>query len=454
MDFQAFTDSVAMPCCVLSVAKTPEGGYGEIRILCSNAAYKQTMGPRYYDNMPYYELVPRDNKFEDFCYRAAILGQRMHAYVETKALGCWTDQTLIPLASDREDCGYCQFIFEFTQNADAERMSALSADTSAAIIKACITLMSTDDFRQSVGSVLEDMLAFSSAEACRIMLFDQTKREVSIYSERCVPGVWPERGETDVISYDLIQSWEKLIGVSNALILQNEQDFAWLERKHPFWASTMREHGVKSLLLIPLRRSGVVIGYLYVVNFDPARVVEVKELAELLSYFLASEIANQLLLQRLDQMSNTDALTGLQNRNAMIQRMHALRGMPGAPAGILNLDLNGLKRVNDQTGHDAGDRMLIQASELLCKVFYREDLYRTGGDEFVVLISPIDRETFERKVQRLRAAMEKNSEVSFAIGDFWSDGSVDLQSAFRCADERMYADKADCYRRHPEWARR
>ena len=122
MDFQKFVDSVAMPCCVISVEKTGESSWGEIRIVSANHAYKNVMGPAYYDNMLYSELVPQDNKFEDFCYRAAILQQRMHAYVETKALNCWTDQTLIPLSSNQGNIGYCQFIFEFTQGAEAEKI--------------------------------------------------------------------------------------------------------------------------------------------------------------------------------------------------------------------------------------------------------------------------------------------------------------------------------------------
>ena len=96
---QQFVDCVAMPCCILSVKRTAEGGCGEIRIIAANRPYRLTMGPRYYDGMIYSELVPQDNKFEDHCYRAAILKQRMRAYVETRALRCWTDQTLIPLAS-------------------------------------------------------------------------------------------------------------------------------------------------------------------------------------------------------------------------------------------------------------------------------------------------------------------------------------------------------------------
>ena len=453
MEFQQFADSVGMPCCVLSVEQTSDGGCGQIRIVCANAAYKEIMGPNYYDDMPYEELVPQDNKFEDFCYRAAILGQRMHAYVETQALGTWTDQTLIPLRSPRQGIGYCQFVFEFTRTAEPERMASVSVGTSALVIKACIDLMSANDFRESVGTVLSDVLSASDAQACRIMLVDHNRREAVNFCERTVPGVWTERTETDVISYELVQTWEQMIGVSNALIVKDEHDLARLEQENPGWAATMREAGVTSLVLLPLRRNAAVVGYLYVVNFDVSRVVEIKELLELLSYFLASEIANHLLLRRLDEMSHTDALTGLNNRNAMIRRIRELKETPEAPLGVVNLDLNGLKIVNDEQGHDAGDRLLTRAAELLCEVFDREHMFRTGGDEFIVIISGMSRETFEDKVARLRAAAAEDGGVSFAAGACWTERADDLQNAFYIADERMYEDQTNSYKAHPELMR-
>lgn len=71
MDYQAFVDTCATACAVLSVEKSGDS-YGEIRIVCANEPYKETMGPRYYDNMFYHELVPKDLKFEDYCFRAAL----------------------------------------------------------------------------------------------------------------------------------------------------------------------------------------------------------------------------------------------------------------------------------------------------------------------------------------------------------------------------------------------
>ena len=454
MNYQTFVDSVAMPCCVMSVKKTPEGTAGEIRIICANQPYRDAMGPAYNDGMLYQELVPQDNKFEDFCFRAAILRQRMHAYVEVRGLNAWVDQTLIPLSSDEENIGYCQFIFEYTQNAEADRMASVSMNTAEKAIEASIKLSGAEDIKASVKEVLGLILESAGAKACRVVLIDHDDRKALNYCECVSPDAAPlfARGE-EVISYDLILTWEKMIGVSNAVIVKDEQDMAMLAEQNPEWAASMRENNVRTLVLIPLRREKEVIGYLYVINFDVDTVVETKELIELVSFFLGSEIYNHLLLRRLEELSQIDTLTGIKNRRAMSLCMKRMEN-DRSPFGVLNIDLNGLKTVNDHDGHDAGDRLLIQAGEILNKVFYQDDLFRTGGDEFIVISRNISRDTFTAKLQRLRSDAEKNGDVSFAIGECWSDGSVDVKTALRYADERMYQDKKAFYDRHPELKRK
>lgn len=456
MDYQAFVNHVKMPCCVLSVEKNADGGCGEIRILCANQPYRDTMGPAYYNNMPYYELVPQDNKFEEFCFRAAILKEKMHAYVETKALDCWTDQTMIPLDSDDERLGYCQFIFEFTKAAEVERMADGSVSTAEAVVKATLKLMNKEHFTTSVENVLEDIMAASEATACRIMLVDHERQEASLLCEKTIPEAWPDRYQVeDVITYDLIKTWEELIGVSNAIIIKDEHDMAAIQQQNPLWAGSMRASGVTSLVLIPLRGTDEVIGYLYVVNFNVSRVVEVKELLELLAFLMGSELYTHLLVRKLEIISSIDELTGLNNRRAMVERIREIdRQKKRRPFGVVNIDLNGLKTVNDGEGHEAGDRLLVQAAELLRKVFYHEELYRTGGDEFVVIPVGIEKEVFEKKVQRLRCDVIKNSAVSFAIGAYWSDGSVDVTHAMKQADEFMYEDKRAFYEANPEKRRK
>ncbi len=453
--FQALVDKQIKACAVLSVEKGPDGTAGMIRIVRANRAYKTAMGSKYYDNMPYYELVPKVVRFENSCYRCAIEHKQIHNYTQTKANGLWTDQQLIPLYSDREDIGYCLFILEMDKAINRERMSAVSIRTAEAVLKAAITLLGANDLKERVGTVLTDVLELSEAFQVRLMLIDHENKRAINYCDRGLISLdegytVPEDPDKGQISYPLICSWEKCLGDQNNLTVTTKEDMDALEPLNPVWVNTMRAYGVTTLLLIPLRHEKEIIGYLYLCNFNADKVLEVRELAEMMSFFLSTEIYNAVLLARLDEMSHTDALTGLNNRNAMIQRTNAIaqRTEP-EPFGIVNLDLNGLKTVNDLQGHDAGDRLLVSATEMLKKFFYAEDLYRTGGDEFIVIATGITREAFERKVERLRRATEKEGAVSFAVGAYWSDGTDDISTAFRRADEIMYADKDAYYEAHP-----
>ena len=451
MNYQDFVDFVEMPCCVLAVRKAGQGESKDIRIVCANQSYKEVMGAAFYDNMPYHELVPKDNKFEDFCFRSACMGQRMHAYVEARAFGGWIDQTLIPMASDDESTGYCQFIYEFTPKPEVDRMASVSASTALSVVRSCIKLVGAADFRESVVSVLEDVVEETGATASDILILDHDKKEMTVFSEVRKPEYWKGKKSTEeLIDYSLAKSWEAMIGESNCVIVINDDDMKDLGKHNPAWVASMNEGGVKTLALIPLVREQKVIGYLYVVNYNVKEVVRVKELLELTAFFLGAEIANYQLLQRLDEMSRIDALTGLNNHNAMIQVLKEfMAACDNDPFGVVNLDLNGLKQVNDMDGHDAGDRLLVHAGELLRRNFSEKDIYRGGGDEFIVIANKIDREDFDRKVEKLRADAEESTDVSIAIGSFWSDGSVDIVTAFRKADQIMYADKREYYEVHP-----
>ena len=450
--FQFFADSVTKPCAVLSVERRPDGSCGEIHIVRANKAYKETMGPNYRDGMLYHELVPKDIKFEDFCYRAAILGQKMHTYVETRALEAWTDMELIPMASSDENTGYCQFLFEFTRGADAERMANVSIQTADTVIKACIKLIGAKDFKESVHSVLEDVRDLGDALCCEILLVDNKERRVNKYcSAMRADNPFIDVDLDEVLPYGLVHSWEKLMDDSNCVIVKDYRDLESLSARSPEWARSLRENGVDSLILLPLYQSKSIFGYLYMTNFNTDKVVELKEVLELISFFLGTEISNTLLHERMNLMLRTDTLTGANNRYAMLDR---IAGLKGRPFGIISLDLNGLKRMNDTYGHDAGDRLLVQAAEVLSKVFYEEDIFRTGGDEFVIISADITEGVFNRKLERLRRDAEKNVDVSFAMGSFWSDGSVEPSEAFRIADDDMYRDKREYYLNHPELSMR
>ncbi len=113
----------------------------------------------------------------------------------------------------------------------------------------------------------------------------------------------------------------------------------------------------------------------------------------------------------MEQMALTDALTGLSNRRGLVEFFSICEQNPavtGKMMGVLHIDLDHFKTVNDTLGHDAGDFVLKEASERMSNVIRRSDLLaRIGGDEFVVILPDLpDQGSLEALSNRIIAQFE------------------------------------------------
>jgi diguanylate cyclase (GGDEF)-like protein/PAS domain S-box-containing protein len=160
--------------------------------------------------------------------------------------------------------------------------------------------------------------------------------------------------------------------------------------------------------------------------------------------------------RQLEHAALHDALTGLPNRRLVADRLRAAQARlePGERIGVLYLDLDGFKRINDAHGHAAGDAVLRATAERMAAVVRPQDTVgRMGGDEFVVLLNGADphslAQTCQQLAQRLRREVALAVEhggllhtVTTSIGMAFADGSSDADAVLRDADTAMYQAKA------------
>lgn len=170
-------------------------------------------------------------------------------------------------------------------------------------------------------------------------------------------------------------------------------------------------------------------------------------IAILISIVLFRKISNPTF----KNMSNTDYLTGLRNRNAFELFMGNIQTKSLENIGILAVDLNNLKKVNDEFGHKEGDQYIIDCSKMLSKLEVEEgSLYRVGGDEFILVYKQASETMLQTQIEVLDKMLTKynnNAEIhlSIAIGYAIYDENIDraLEDTYNRADQNMYTNKKE-----------
>ncbi len=158
---------------------------------------------------------------------------------------------------------------------------------------------------------------------------------------------------------------------------------------------------------------------------------------------------SKALLEQERKIAVRDAMTGVGNKYAFSQKESEVNAaiQKGAQGqfGIVILDLNGLKQVNDTLGHLAGDNYIREASRIICELYRHSPVYRIGGDEFAVYLQDTDyerRQDIMNELDQLVAANKKSGGVVIAAGMAeYQSGDHQVHDVFERADQRMYERK-------------
>jgi len=153
--------------------------------------------------------------------------------------------------------------------------------------------------------------------------------------------------------------------------------------------------------------------------------------------------------QKLEYLSSHDVLTGLYNRAYFEETLAQLEKKSTLPISILVADVDGLKRINDELGHSAGDHLLRSAAEILRASFRAQDVVaRIGGDEFAVLLQAADEQIAEQLSRRIASNLKRYNlshpqmPVHLSYGIATATQPLPLAQLFSQADHKMYEHKA------------
>lgn len=191
-------------------------------------------------------------------------------------------------------------------------------------------------------------------------------------------------------------------------------------------------------------------------KLDISDVVEKNEMGDLLSAFYKMNEVVHEKTEELSYKAHHDELTGLKNRSMVNDDLeyalqHAKR--THSKVAIYFIDLNKFKDINDTLGHDVGDEVLIKTSQLLVKaVRRRDDVYRLGGDEFLIIGQEIAQDS---GVKRLSSKLleqfsapviigTESMEISLSIGvSVYPDHARNGEELIKFSDIAMYEAKKE-----------
>lgn len=155
-----------------------------------------------------------------------------------------------------------------------------------------------------------------------------------------------------------------------------------------------------------------------------------------------TEVSEPITEEDLERKYWTDVVTGLINRNGYEKKVQSV---DVASLGIISIDVNDLKVTNDTLGHSEGDRLLKDVADSLCEIWGHDCCYRTGGDEFIVLLSGANKDTVYTEISAFHGSLEqKKRSASVGFADYSDlEGTVEItvEGILKLSDERMYEAK-------------
>lgn len=468
MDFQSWIEGINGLASLYSFDILEDGSFSEIRLMAVN---QQNVGmlqmnpnaPEFYPGIPYRNYW-MDLNFESFVYKCASTSQPLYSYVNAR--GVWLKGFYIPIrdfellgeeGSDQQKTTvYCLYIITYSDKVETDSMSQKSSDVANAVMEISIKLHESTDFYQSMASTAAEIKKVCGAEKCSLFTVDKNRRTCSFIGvdgrrDGALDDFASEMGRTP---FEVAEAWERDLALSDCLILE---DLKVIEERDPEWYHSLCLHEIHNIILYAVRSNQMLVGFIWAANYDVALTDKIKETLELCSFLIAAVIYNHQLLARLEVRSMVDELTQLKSRNALNEcvEKYASGERDGSKSvGVVFADLNGLKTVNDEKGHEAGDRLLVKAAFLLKIGFGDWEIYRAGGDEFVILCPGITEDVLEQQLSEMRKLLENTPDVSFAFGTAYCAEGCNVRQAIKKADEEMYKDKAAFYQNHPELDRR
>ncbi|MBU9896904.1 diguanylate cyclase [Holdemanella biformis] len=303
----------------------------------------------------------------------------------------------------------------------------------------CVRILSNSaDQKRSIDEILQIICEFYQAQRCYVLDLDMDNKKTN--------GIYEYGKQYDDIHVEnMVRLCLEHMDLVNQFF-ENQKSYYIddvtneISVTSPIYSSFIQQK-IHSIIVVPFMDDKQINGVFAVDN--PKQNYYQKDFLESLCFFIKTAMAREKEKAKLKNLSYVASLTYAQNRNHFNEYIEQNRNKELHSLGVIYLDLNGLKEVNDKMGHIAGDTLIITASYVLQEIFL-DNSYRVGGDEFVVIEQDVSELLFFDQYSKLLNRM-KELEISVATGCVWKEACINLSEILQEADQKMYEDKKHYY---------
>ena len=311
------------------------------------------------------------------------------------------------------------------------------------LITNCVRMLyAVDDLDQTINAVLTQIGEFLVSD--RAYVFEIKDELMNNTHEWTAPGISPQLEKLQQLDLSLISDWLPFFEKNDCIIID---DVEQLQKTNPAAYATLHAQEITSLIAAPIFLDNKLAGYIGIDNYDSEKIKNSSYLLLSMSIFLSYAIRHRNHVDMLHRLSYHDLLTNALNRNAFMDALSQFKPGQYASAGIIYIDINGMKEINDFYGHHQGDKILITTVAKVFNLFKPDELFRIGGDEFVIITYDLTETDFYEKFNLLRNIFCEKTNLPFSIatGSCWVKSPSDLNSLLQQADSAMYTDKKKFY---------
>lgn len=311
-------------------------------------------------------------------------------------------------------------------------------NVSHTLIQCVRKLSNSTNQKNAIDDILKIICEFYQAERCYVLDLDFEHKQAN--------GIYEYGNRHDDIHIDhMVHLCLEHMDLVNQFF-ENQKTYyiedvtQEIPSTSPIYSSFISQK-IQSIIVVPFVDDQQIKGVFAVDN--PKQNYCQKDFLESLCFFIETAMTREKEKKHLQNLSYVDSLTYAQNRNHFNEYLKKNRCKELHFVGVIYLDLNGLKEINDKMGHLAGDTLIIGASYVLQEIF-ADNSYRIGGDEFVVIEQDVLESEFYSKYEMLLKRM-KELEISVATGYIWKERCLNLSEILQEADQKMYEDKKRYY---------